>query len=246
MLIALYSDIHGNREALEVCLADAADAGAEAHVFLGDLVGYGPDPVWVVETVARLVIDGALAIQGNHDAAVEDVNFRMSALAQASIEWTRPQLGSLHHAFLKSLPLDFNEDDRLYVHASAAEPEEWDYILAPNNAQRSFRATAQRITICGHTHMPALFSEMSNALPYHHVPTPNRPLPLLPHRRWLAVLGAVGQPRDGNPAACYGLFDAASSRLTYRRVPYDVDLTARKIRAAGLPEALARRLVIGA
>jgi diadenosine tetraphosphatase ApaH/serine/threonine PP2A family protein phosphatase len=70
-------------------------------------------------------------------------------------------------------------------------------------------------------------------------------MPLLAQRRWIAVLGAVGQPRDDNPAACYGLFNTETSRLTYVRVPYDVDVTARKIVAQGLPQALAERLLTG-
>ena len=70
-------------------------------------------------------------------------------------------------------------------------------------------------------------------------------MPLLAQRRWIAVLGAVGQPRDDTPDACYGLFNTETSRLTYARVPYDVDVTARKIVAQGLPQALARRLVTG-
>jgi diadenosine tetraphosphatase ApaH/serine/threonine PP2A family protein phosphatase len=245
MLIALFADIHANREALEACLEDARNEGAQSYVFLGDLVGYGPDPVWVIESVAAMVVAGALAIQGNHDAAVEDVRFRMSPLAEAAIAWTRRQLSSQHCQFLKSLPLDLHDDDRLYVHASADDPESWNYILSPSDALRSFRATAQRLTLCGHTHIPALFNESEVALPHHHVPTPNRAMPLLTRRRWLAVLGAVGQPRDHNADACYGLFDTASSRLTYRRVAYDYEVTAEKIRSAGLPEALARRLLVG-
>ena len=79
MLTALLADIHGNREALDACLADARRAGADRHVFLGDLVGYGPDPVWVVECVAEMVADGALAIQGNHDAAAAGDSDTMTA-----------------------------------------------------------------------------------------------------------------------------------------------------------------------
>jgi diadenosine tetraphosphatase ApaH/serine/threonine PP2A family protein phosphatase len=110
---------------------------------------------------------------------------------------------------------------------------------------QSFNATAQRITFCGHTHQPALFNESPAALPKPHIPVPGKAMPLLAQRRWLAVLGAVGQPRDRDPSACYGLFDTASSRLTYVRVPYDAELTAGKIVAAGLPVALAQRLLSG-
>lgn len=245
MLIALFADVHANREALTSCLADAERAGVENYVFLGDLVGYGPDPAWVIERVARMVDGGALAIQGNHDAAVHDTSQSLAPLARAAIVWTRPRLSPAHVDFLRTLPLDLNEDDRLYVHAAASSPEDWIYVLGPREAFQSFRATAQRLTFCGHTHIPALFNESATSLPLQHVPVDSQPMPLLSQRRWIAVLGAVGQPRDRNPAACYCLLDTATNRLTYRRVPYDVDVTARKIVAAGLPMALANRIVTG-
>jgi diadenosine tetraphosphatase ApaH/serine/threonine PP2A family protein phosphatase len=245
MLTALFADIHANREALSACLADAKRVGAERFIFLGDLVGYGPDPAWVVEQVADLVEAGALAIQGNHDAAAITDTDTMTAVAHAAIVWTRDRLDDAHRRFLAGLPLDLNEDDRLYVHASACDPADWIYVLSPREAFQSFRATAQRLIFCGHTHIPALFNETTASLPQQHVPIEGRPMPLLAQRRWLAVLGAVGQPRDRNPAACYGLLDTARGRLTYVRVPYDADVTARKILAAGLPQALAIRVATG-
>ena len=169
----------------------------------------------------------------------------MTAVAHAAIVWTRAQLGDAHCKFLAGLPLDLNEDDRLYVHASACDPADWIYVLGPREAFQSFRATAQRLIFCGHTHIPALFNESSSSLPQQHVPVDGRPMPLLPQRRWLAVLGAVGQPRDRNPAACYALLDERRGRLTYVRVPYDAETTARKIVAAGLPKALAIRVTTG-
>jgi diadenosine tetraphosphatase ApaH/serine/threonine PP2A family protein phosphatase len=245
MRTALLADIHGNREALSACLADAERSGVDRYVFLGDLVGYGPDPTWVVERVADMVSDGALAVLGNHDAAAISDHDTLNPVARAAVQWTRERLDDAHRAFLASLPLDLNEDDRLYVHASASAPQDWIYILGPREAFHSFRATAQRLTFCGHTHIPALFNESATTLPHQHVPVAGRPVPLLPQRRWIAVLGAVGQPRDHDPAACYGVLDADANRLTYVRVPYDVDVTARKVLAAGLPKALALRLTSG-
>jgi diadenosine tetraphosphatase ApaH/serine/threonine PP2A family protein phosphatase len=242
MRTALLADIHGNREALSACLADARRVGVDRYVFLGDLVGYGPDPAWVVDQVAGMVSEGALAILGNHDAAAISDHNTLNPLARAAVLWTRERLDAAHRAFLASLPLDLNEDDRLFVHASASAPQDWIYMLGPREAFQSFRATAQRLTFCGHTHIPALFNESATTLPHQYVPVDGKPVPLLSQRRWIAVLGAVGQPRDRNPSACYGVLDTGANRLTYVRVPYDVDLTARKVLAAGLPKALALRL----
>ena len=119
MLIALLADIHGNREALTACLADAERAGAERYVFLGDLVGYGADPAWVVERVAEMVEAGAVAVLGNHDAAVLSPSDSMNPAAAAAIAWTRT--GSTRRMLLSArLPLTVDDGDRLYVHASAS------------------------------------------------------------------------------------------------------------------------------
>src|SRR5215210_691787 len=245
MLIALFADIHGNREALTACLADAERAGADRSVFLGDLVGYGADPAWVVDRAAEMVQAGAVAVLGNHDAAVLNPSETMNAAASAAIAWTRTRLDDAQRSFLAKLPLTIDDGDRLFVHASASAPDTWIYVFGPREAFQSFRATHHRLTFCGHTHVPALFNESAVSQPHQHIPNDDQLIPLLGQRRWLAVLGAVGQPRDNNPAACYGLFDDVRNRLTYIRVRYDAELAARKIRAAGLPEFLAIRLTLG-
>jgi diadenosine tetraphosphatase ApaH/serine/threonine PP2A family protein phosphatase len=245
MLIALLADIHANREALSACLADAENAGVDRYVFLGDLVGYGADPGWVIDRVAGLAEEGALVVRGNHDSAVGVTSEEMVAEAQAAISWTRSRLQHGQKTFIADLPLTVEEGDRLFVHASACAPDTWIYILGARDADQSFMATGRRLTFCGHTHVPALFHAIPRAPSQRHLPTEGKPIPLLPQRRWLAVLGSVGQPRDKNPAACYGVFDDVRNTLTYVRVPYDADLAARKIRAAGLPEILAARLMLG-
>src|SRR5215207_5424191 len=128
----------------------------------------------------------------------------------------------------------------LFVHASARDPGRWRYVTDETEAALSLAATQARITFCGHTHLPALFHAAARRVGRFR-PVAGAPMPLLPSRRWLAVLGAVGQPRDRDPAACYGLFDGERSELTYVRAPYDVEAAAAKIRAAGLPSWLAER-----
>src|SRR5215207_6711095 len=172
MLIALLADIHANREALTACLAEAKRAGADRYVFLGDLVGYGADPAWVVDRVAEMVEAGAIAVLGNHDAAALHGSETMNSAARAAIEWTRARLAPAHRSFLGSLPLTVVEGDRLYVHASASAPADWIYILGAREAFQSFRATHRRLTFCDHN--PAsccgLFDAMRNRLTYVRVP----------------------------------------------------------------------------
>jgi diadenosine tetraphosphatase ApaH/serine/threonine PP2A family protein phosphatase len=218
---------------------------AERFVFLGDYVGYGADPVWVTETVMALVEGGAVALKGNHDAAVDGSDADMNALARAAIAWTREQLEPRHRAFLESLPLTRQEGGTLYVHANAHAPASWDYILGPFEAGRSLSRTTCRLVVCGHVHMPALYALAESGHVSAFRPSAGAGIPLLASRRWLAVVGAVGQPRDGIPAAAYALLDQDRGTLTYWRVPYDYEAAAQKIRRAGLPEKLAMRLELG-
>jgi diadenosine tetraphosphatase ApaH/serine/threonine PP2A family protein phosphatase len=245
VLIALLTDIHGNREALEACLAHLERHKVDRFVFLGDLVGYGADPGFVIDTVRDHVERGAIALLGNHDSAAIGNHERMNDDATLAIEWTRQQLSAAHREFLESLPLSAEEGDRLYVHASAAEPARWPYIIDERGAASSLMATDAAVTFCGHVHVPALFHISLTGKIARFDPRPDVALPLTQQRRWLAVIGAVGQPRDRNPAACYALYDDATRELTYVRVPYDVEAAARKINAAGLPLFLSARLAWG-
>ncbi len=244
-MIALLADIHGNREALTACLADAERRQVDGYIFLGDLVGYGADPGWVVDCVGAYVERGASAILGNHDAAAAGAREAMNETAQEAIEWTRRQLSPAQKEFLGGLPLSIEQDGRLFVHASPLEPSRWHYVTGSQAARASLVATAARQSFCGHVHIPALYGLSLTGKLMAFSPVAGMTIPLLAGRRWLAVIGAVGQPRDQNPAACYALLDQRANTLTYRRVPYDAATAARKIREAGLPAILATRLERG-
>jgi diadenosine tetraphosphatase ApaH/serine/threonine PP2A family protein phosphatase len=245
MIIALLADIHGNREALSACLADAERRKAERYVFLGDLVGYGADPGWVTDRAMDHTARGAIAVLGNHDAAATGSAVAMNDTATEAIAWTRARLSATQCDFLRGLPLTYENGEQLFVHASAEAPSQWPYILDARAARRSFDATRARLTFCGHVHVPALYFQSHTGKTSEFTPAPSVAIPLLSGRRWLAVLGAVGQPRDRNPAACYALLNEELNTLTFIRVPYDVETAARKIRENGLPAVLALRLQQG-
>lgn len=236
------ADLHANREALEACLRDAKGRGAAKIVFLGDFVGYGADPVWVVDTVMGHVAKGASALMGNHDNAVSDLRDSLTADAQMAMSWTRGRLGSEAREFLASLPMRIEDETRLYVHANVQTDRRWLYIDDRNAATRALHARQAQAVFCGHVHIPAIYGITATDKIVTFQPVSDVAVPLSPQRRWLAVLGAVGQPRDGNPAASYALLDTKKSEITYLRVPYDIDATVTKIRNAGLPESLADRL----
>lgn len=246
MLTAYLADIHANREAFEAVLRHARAAGARRYVLLGDIVGYGPDPSWCADKAQTMVMEGALAVRGNHDAALAPGGGTdFTALARSAIEWTRPRLDSAQTRFLMELPMTLGEEDRLYVHANAWAPEDWDYIANERTAERSLNYCTQRVTFVGHIHTPALYTRLGDRACQRHDPKPGLPIPLLTSRRWVVVVGAVGQPRDGNPAANYCLHDPARGEITFHRVPYDREATARKILDFGLPSPLAERLRTG-
>jgi diadenosine tetraphosphatase ApaH/serine/threonine PP2A family protein phosphatase len=169
----------------------------------------------------------------------------MGALAREVAAWTRARLTPAQRQFLAALPLTVEQRGCLFVHASAAEPRQWEYVSGVLEALKCLHATACRIVFCGHVHQPALYNLSPTGKVSAFVPHGDSSIPLGTQRRWLVIPGAVGQPRDGNPAACYAVFDDVTQELTYFRVPYDHEAAAEKIRAAGLPSGLADRLERG-
>ena len=246
MKTALVTDLHANREAVEAVLEHARGQGVHGHAILGDLVGYGADPEWVVDVVQELVDRGAVVVMGNHDQAVA-MGSRpgMNPDAQYVVDWTRSQLRPDQLAFLARLPMMQEHGETLYVHANAFAPAAWDYVHDRDQATRSMLATPHRLTFCGHMHEPRLYHLSALGKAGEFVPTSGVPIPLLAQRRWLGIPGSAGQPRDGNPAACYAVFDDLASTLTFWRVPYDHEGAGAKIRAAALPQRLASRLADG-
>ena len=245
MLIALLADVHANRQAFEACLAHARTVRAERFVLLGDFAGYGGDPAWTLETVMRLVAEGAIAVLGNHDQAIGGPNTQMHPDAQLVAEWTRGQLGVAERDFLARLPFTAREQDRLYVHADASGPERWNYVTSSEDAARSMMATDARVTFCGHVHLPTIYGLSATAKVTSFTPIAGAAVPLLNWRRWHVVLGSVGQPRNGDPAASYAVYDTEKGEITFHCVPYDIEAAAAAIRGNGLPLWFADRLFTG-
>lgn len=246
MRTAILTDLHANREALEAVLDHAGGRRIDRFALLGDFVGYGADPGWVVDRVRALVAAGGVGVQGNHDlATVRGASPGMRPEPRLVIDWTREQLDAEQLDFLAALPLRIEQDPVLFVHANAWAPGDWGYVLGRVDAVRSLHATSAWLTCVGHVHEPRLYHLSGVGRAGDFVPTPGVAVPLLPQRRWLVIPGAVGQPRDGDPAAAYAVLDDADGTMTWWRVPYDHETAARKIRAAGLPLALADRLAHG-
>lgn len=245
MRIALISDIHANLPALDSCLAAAERLHAEKLAFLGDFVGYGPDPEAVIRRVRPLVQDGAIAVLGNHDLAVLKPSRDMNSAAAEAIAWTRTQLSTESASFLASLPFELRSADMLFVHAEASDPAAWHYVTDAETARASLTDCSATVTFCGHVHVPAVYCLSSLGKMISHGPVEDVEIPFPPQRKWLAVIGSAGQPRDGNPAASFAVYDTEQRTLTYHRAPYDVESVSQRVRALGLPDSLAERLLRG-
>jgi diadenosine tetraphosphatase ApaH/serine/threonine PP2A family protein phosphatase len=242
MRIALLSDVHANLAALEAVLAHAEAHGAEGVWHTGDLVGYGPDPE---EVIARLREIGAACVIGNHDAAVagligtEDFN----ALAAAASAWTTERITAEGKAFLAALPEVERDGNYTRVHGTLRDPV-WEYLVTYEAARAHFELQETTHSVVGHTHLPLVVWETAPGEMDALRPEDGTVFEL-GERRCCLNPGGVGQPRDGDPRACYALLDTGDGTVTFRRVPYDVAATQRRMIELGLPEALANRLARG-
>ena len=247
---ALLSDIHANIQALLACEDHARRQGVERWAVLGDLVGYGGDPLPVVERVMQWHADGACVLQGNHDAMAVTPPQAEGSLGAMTAAWTYQQLPPHCRRFLAQLPMSQRFDHMLLVHASAHQPGEWRYVDNERSAQQCLDAATTEgnqatHVFVGHVHEQALYYQGTGRQLMPFAPTPGVPVPLPKHRSWVATIGAVGQPRDGDTRAMYAIYDDLLGRITFHRVAYDHSAAAVAIRKAGLPEFFASRLEEG-
>lgn len=252
MKLALISDIHANWQALQACLAHARQQGVDQLAFLGDLVGYGADPVAVLDEVMTQVAQGAWVLRGNHDEMA--LNPPASLAADASVgaqgaAWTHAQLGAAHRAFLADLPLTVSGDGFLLVHASADRPASWRYVDGEGAAGRCLdQALAQQQgphVLVGHVHNQTLYYQGTGRNLMRFEPTPGIPVPTPLRRPMVACVGSCGQPRDGDPRAMYAVYDRTLQKMTFHRVPYNHAEASAAIRRVDLPEYFAQRLELG-
>lgn len=259
MTYAVLSDIHGNLEALravETALA-TLPARIDACLLLGDLVGYNADPAACLE---RALAIADRCVRGNHDKVVAGIaNDRdFNDMAQAAARRHRRMLAAADLDRLRALPQGPVQaaPDIVLCHGSPQDEDR--YLFDEYDARESFQTLSDDFTdanVCffGHTHVAVIVQQHRPKRAARAIRTPVRGLVLHPGaclvldpaRRYLINPGSVGQPRDGNPDAAFGLFDAERKRYTQYRVPYPVDVAQRKIRALGLPERLAERLAMG-
>jgi diadenosine tetraphosphatase ApaH/serine/threonine PP2A family protein phosphatase len=229
VLLAIFSDVHANLPALQEVLRLTDERGAEARYCLGDVVGYGPDPAPCVDLV-RAHCDGC--VLGNHDEAIA-FGRGIEGLpldAQRAAPLHRSLLSEEQLAWLQSLPLRLEAHGATFVHSSPDHPDAWRRLDSFHAVRAQFSAFATPICFVGHSHRPAVASATIGVLT------------VRPGHRFLIDVGSVGQPRDHDPRLAFALFDTDAFSVEIVRAHYDVEATAQRVAAAGLPTRLADRL----
>jgi len=239
MKFAIIADIHANLEAFEVVLEDIKNQNCTHIACLGDVVGYNANPKECLDIVRSMNIP---CVKGNHDeyCSSEEHLEGFNPAAAEAVNWTRKQLTPEDRQWLRDLRYTRMVTSFTIVHATLDGPQRWGYVFDKLAAAASF--TYQNTAICffGHTHVPVAFmrDNMVRGGTYSKFKTE-------PGKKYFVNVGAVGQPRDGNPKAAYVVYDVFESSIELRRLDYDIPKAQAKIRAAGLPERLAERLDYG-
>lgn len=241
MRVAIISDVHANLEALKAVAKDIEKSSIEKVIFLGDAVGYGADPNACVKMINSLC---DIKLLGNHDyvsLGLEQPRY-FNQMAQESIIWTQNKLSKKSIETISDFDMESSFLDYFLVHATPENPAEWNYLLSIEEAEANFDSFAQNFCFVGHSHIPVVFCRKPSG---EIILIDEDDHQAVPGCRYIINVGSVGQPRDGNPDACYVILDTEQRQFGYRRVAYDLAGTQKKMTKANLPEFLISRLASG-
>ncbi|MDD3374658.1 MAG: metallophosphoesterase family protein [Candidatus Omnitrophica bacterium] len=240
MRYAIFSDIHGNLEALNAVLKDLQGQQIDDYFCCGDIVGYGADPSKCIQRIQEIK---AANVAGNHDWAVaqKSQSTRLNAFARESILWTIGMISDEEKKFLSESNLVLKNDDFVLVHGTLNNPEMFHYLLSLFHVQLTFSLLDRLVCFVGHSHVQEVFVEKEDTVDR----IDSYSIDLDPECRYLVNVGSVGQPRDRHPDAAYCVYDTKEKTIELKRVSYDIKKAQDKIIAAGLPEVLASRLFLG-
>ena len=244
MRYVIFSDIHSNIEAFEKLLSLKKIHTADKYLFLGDLVGYGPNPNEVITQFREL--PKMNFVRGNHDKVIADLESSslFNPAAAFSAEWSKLKIVAANFQFLKQSPKGPQVIDRCITICHGSPFDEDYYVFSQFEAAESFKFMETSIGFFGHTHFPILYflrNEKIDIVPL----SENMRIKLDANTRYLINPGSIGQPRDKNPASSFIIFDSSKREINFIRFTYEVKTTQKKIREAGLPELLASRLESG-
>lgn len=238
MRYMIFSDIHGNLDALERVIEEIEMLRPDIIVSLGDVVGYGANPSECIDIVEEYA---HIRIGGNHDlaaAGLTDVS-DFNLAAKRAINWTVRALDVSHRETLEGYDSLKRYGRCIFTHASPISPLSWEYIYTVKQANKIFENFVEKFIFIGHTHVPGIivYEQTKGSTVVR-----DTMIQVQSQHRYLVNVGSVGQPRDGIAAASFALLDTKKGKISLRRVPYDVTSAQEKIRSVGLPEVLATRL----
>jgi predicted phosphodiesterase len=236
---AILGDIHGNWEALSAVVEDARSVGVTDYVSVGDIIGYNANPRECLQRIREL---GVICVRGNHDhyCSYDECVRDFHPLAANVVDWTRHQLSADDIGFLHDLKLTRVASGFTLVHSTLDMPDKWGYVFDELEAESNFNYQSTTVCFYGHTHQPVSF-EKAGFVRRHN----GSRIAITLGKKYFINVGSVGQPRDGDSRAAYGVYDLRNKEVEIRRVAYDIPTTQKKILAAGLPERLAMRLNLG-
>jgi diadenosine tetraphosphatase ApaH/serine/threonine PP2A family protein phosphatase len=245
MRLAVFADIHSNLEAMQAFVEDTSSRHVHRYMCLGDIVGYGANPNECIQLVRSL--PKMNCILGNHDAAAtwRFSPYGMTKDAKEVILWTIDQLTPDNTDFLKRLRPVLNQVNMFFAHANPYNPEAYRYVINRKYAARSFAAVKEKLTFIGHSHRPVVITKKNFYQITFTAPQGTKTYSISKEKKQIINCGSIGQPRDGDPRACYCIVDTTEGHVEFHRLVYDYQTTADKIRSAGLPDILARRLSKG-
>ncbi len=240
MRYAILSDIHSNLEALEAVIEACHQQNVKNFFCVGDTVGYGANPKECLDFLRKFKIT---SVAGNHDWAVGgrlDASYFTEEGKEATA-WTRSYIPFEYFNYLNALEAVFKNNDLILTHASLDNPERFEYLHDISKAPDTFNLMDRSVCFIGHTHIPKIFIQKGTDVLYSSMSE----IEIDPECKYIINTGSVGQPRDGNPMASYGIYDTDMEIVELRRVAYDIATAQEKILEAGLPDFLARRLTVG-
>ncbi|MFH1359829.1 MAG: metallophosphoesterase family protein [Candidatus Omnitrophota bacterium] len=240
MRYGIFSDIHGNLQALEVIVRALKKEHIDRYLCVGDIIGYGANPQECIKAVVNLK---AACVAGNHDWAIlskVDIQY-FNPMAAEAVYWTRENTTKENKDFLENLELVYKDEQLMAVHGTLSEPEYFDYLMDRRLARETFTLMDRAICFVGHSHIPGIFVQKQELIAYASVVD----ITLEEGCRYIVNTGSVGQPRDGSPMAAYCVFDSVKKNVCVKRVNYDIEEAQRRILLAGLPPYLASRLSFG-
>lgn len=242
MKIIIFSDVHGNLEALRSALR-FIERYPDARIYsLGDIVGYGANPKECISEIRKTV---HISLAGNHDHAaigLTSIEY-FNPFAREAVIWTSKHLDEKDKRYLLDIPVYMDLDQKIFlVHSSPFEPEQWHYIISIIDAKRNFAFFKEQLCFVGHSHSPMVIGLSPNGDLFQEN---EEIIQLKAENRYIVNVGSIGQPRDGDWRACLVIYDDESRIIEFKRIEYDVQTAQEKILEAGLPDLLAQRLLYG-